>query len=90
MLTTKWCTQRQRGIVVVVDTVDQYTMVAADKRKTRGTEEVPTTVDPPQVGGVTVVPEANRKKPPTVGIVARKVRWKVSDGKRRSIRIEPN
>ena len=44
-------------------------MVAAHKRKSIGTEEVPTVMDPPRLGGFRVVSDAEKIKPLIASIV---------------------
>ena len=74
--------------MVVENIEDQHTMVAADKSRTIGTKEVPTVLDPAQAGGVRVVPEAGKTKPPTASIVAERVTRKASVGRRRPTPIK--
>ena len=47
MPTTRCCTQRKIGPVVVEDEVVRHTMKAVDKSRIRGIIEMPTVVDPP-------------------------------------------
>ena len=52
--------------MVMVNEPDQNAMEAADKSKIKGIEEVPTTVDPPQIGAVKEVSGASKGKPRTI------------------------
>ena len=62
--TTECCTRRRNGPIGVEDKVGHNAMVATNKIKKEGTEEVSTAVpDPPQVGGVKAAAEIGKQRP---------------------------
>ena len=76
----------------VEDKVGRLAIVAADKSKEEGIEEVPTIVsDPPQAGGVTVEPEIIKQRPKrNAGILARRAKRRASIGKSALIQRKPD
>ena len=63
-------------------------MEAPDTSKIKGTKEVPTVVDSPQVGGVRVVLGAGKGKPQNVGIVVGRATRRASVERNRLIRTK--
>ena len=80
--TTRCCTWRGTGLVVVVDKGYRHTMEAANKNRTKGIEMVSTTVpDPPRVGRVkaVLVPSKGRLRRISGNVaerVAKRVCWR--------------
>ena len=97
MPTTRCCTRRKIGPVVVVDEAGRHAMEAADKSKTEGTIIMPTTIpDPPEVGGVKPAAKTDTgSSRQTSGTVAEKAIEIVSARRSAPIRtnlhpVEPN
>ena len=65
-------------------------MEMADKSRTKGTEEVPTMVDPPRARGGRLVLGAGMGKPQIVGTVAGRATRRVSVGRSVLIRTNPD
>ena len=74
----------------MVDVVNRHAMVAVNKSITIGTKEVPTSVNPPRVGGVKVVPEASKIKPLTVGIMVERATRRGSVGTNMLTQTKPD
>ena len=90
--TTECCTRRRNGPIGVEDKVGHNAMVATNKIKKEGTEEVSTAVpDPPQVGGVTAEPDTGKQSlKRNTGIVVRSATRRASAGKSAQIWRKPD
>ena len=88
--TTRCCTRRKIGPVVVADEASRCAMEAANGIKEEGTEVMPTTIpDPSEIGGVEVTRTGKGNPPRNVGIVARKATGRASAGRSAPIRRKP-
>ena len=85
--TTKYCTQRKIGFLVVADEADRHVMEAAKKSRINNIIEISGVIpNPPEAGGVMATPKASKTRPQrNVGIVARKATGRASVGKRKLI-----
>ena len=74
----------------MMDAADRHAMEATNKSRTTGTEEVLMVVDPPRVGGVKVVPGADKKKLPTTSIVVKRATQRANARRNRVIQTKPD
>ena len=91
MPTTRCCTRREIGPVVVADEASRYAMEGADEIKEEGTEVMPTAIlDPLETGGVEATRTSKGNPSRNAGIVARKATGRASAGKSAPIRRGPD
>ena len=91
MPTTRCCTWREIGPVVVADEASRCAVEAADGIKEEGTEVMSTAIpDPPETGGVEETKTGKGNPPRNAGTVARKATRRASAGRGAPIRREPD
>ena len=91
-LTTRWCTQRKIGPVVMANEASWCAKEAADNSKKDDIVAMPTVVsNPPEARGVKAAPETdNESLPQNAGIVARKAIGRAGVGRSPLIQRKPH